>query len=69
MPVDCEDCWHSRWRSHYRFGSYNFYYHSRWRSHYRLGSYGGCADGGCGWEGGEGADWTYRPWGYRYRYE
>jgi hypothetical protein len=65
-PVYCYDCWHSRWRSHYRFGSYYFYCHSRWRSHYRFGSYGACAYGYCG--GGWGGDWSYRPWGYRYRY-
>jgi hypothetical protein len=34
------DCWHSRWRSHYRWGSSccGENWHSRWRSHYRWGS-------------------------------
>jgi hypothetical protein len=63
--VECEDCWHSRWRSHYRFGSYDFYCHSRWRSHFRLGSYGGgCAYGPCSHE------WAPpRYWGEHSRYE
>ncbi len=32
--------WHSRWRSHWRWGSRG-HWHSRWRSHYRWGSHGG----------------------------
>ncbi len=39
-----EDCWHSRWRSHYRWGSSCCCcgsWHHRWRSHFRWGSYGG----------------------------
>ncbi len=37
-----EDCEHSRWRSHNRWGSNCCEYsHNRWRSHYRWGSYGG----------------------------
>jgi hypothetical protein len=42
--VNCGgDCYeHSRWRSHYRWGSYGGgYWHNRWRSHYRWSSYGG----------------------------
>jgi hypothetical protein len=47
------DNWHSRWRSHYRRGSYYYggyrrhrhyyrdrcHWHSRWRSHYRWASH------------------------------
>ncbi len=29
--------WHSRWRSHYRWGSRGGW-HNRWRSHHRWGS-------------------------------
>ena len=39
-----EDCWHSRWQSHNRWGSSCCccdHWHDRWRSHYRWGSYGG----------------------------
>jgi hypothetical protein len=43
--VNCGgDCYeHSRWRSHYRWGSNGGggYWHDRWRSHYRWSSYGG----------------------------
>lgn len=58
VKVGCyygDDCWHSRWGSHYRWGSYggDGYWpprhcdgwdwrdcgHSRYRSHYRWGSY------------------------------
>jgi hypothetical protein len=38
------DCWHSRWRSHNRWGSSCCCCessHNRWRSHFRWGSHGG----------------------------
>jgi hypothetical protein len=43
IAVGCEsDCWHDRWRSHHRWGSYHQeHWHDRWRSHFRWGSYGG----------------------------
>jgi hypothetical protein len=55
-----DDCWHSRWRSHYRWGSNvcceGYHWHHRWRSHFRWGSYGG-----------SGYDYHYR-WGSYHRY-
>ncbi len=30
--------YHSRWRSHHRWGSHGYYGHGRWRSHHRWGS-------------------------------
>jgi hypothetical protein len=36
-----DEHWHSRWRSHYRWGSGHHHghdHHSRWRSHNRYGS-------------------------------
>jgi hypothetical protein len=33
------DDWHSRWRSHHRWGSHGYDYHGRWRSHHRWGSH------------------------------
>ncbi len=37
-----DDCWHSRWRSHHRWGSHCCGdWHHRWRSHHRWGSLGG----------------------------
>jgi hypothetical protein len=43
IRVGCyEDCWHSRWQSHHRWGSSCCdNWHHRWRSHFRWGSYGG----------------------------
>jgi len=54
------DCWHSRWRSHYRWGSNGAgYWHHRWRSHFRWGSYGGY---------GHSRYWSHYRWGSYHRY-
>ncbi|MGO9459117.1 MAG: hypothetical protein ACLP1W_03150 [Rhodomicrobium sp.] len=55
------DCWHSRWRSHFRWGSNRERYrHDRWRSHFRWGSYGGY---------GHSRYWSHYRWGsYHWRW-